>query len=879
MSVLRALLARLAGLFDRRRADAELQEELESHLAMHVAENIRRGMTPEAARRDALIASGGIEIAREAVGARRGVPWIESTIADVRYAWRALVHSRAYTGLAAVTLALGIGASTAMFSVVDGVLLRPLPYSQPDRLVALSTLSEGAVGPISAADLMDWRTRTRSFDWIAASAVSQTVLTGSGDPVWLSQARVTANTFDVLRVRPLLGRAFVAGEDDLSAPRVAVLSERLWRSRFAGDSSLVGRSLLFDGFPTTVVGIAPDEMRWPIPADVWLTTRFSEVDLSEEMRGARWLEGVARLRSEATLSEARVEMDALADGLARVDPANNEGVSIQVAPLLESMVLEVRSTLLILFGAVGLLLLISCANVASLTFGRLSARDAELAMRRALGAGRLRIARQLLTESVLLALLAGGFGLLLAGLGVRMLLGVVPESLPRVDDIALDGRVLLFGLVSALSTCILFGLAPALHPSSRALQERLRPAGRGAVRATASTRSRRALVFVQVALAVVLLAGAGLLARSFARITRVDPGFRAEDVITFGVATPPHGRYPGSDKDFAAALIAGIRQAPGVSAAAVAIALPMSGGGFPSAFEAEDRPLPDGAAQPMAEIRTVSADYFAAMGIPLLRGRLFDARDREGTGQKVVISRELARLYFPQEDPIGKTLQAGWRMGGRRFGGEVVGVVGDVRQYALNRAPSAHIYMSFEQWPLNEFNVVVRSTAEPPQVFAASRSVLERLDADTPMSDPVTLEDMLAASLGSRRFNLTLLGLFAGLALSLACVGVYGVLAYSVQQRRGEIGVRIALGASRTRVLGMVLLDVVPLVVAGVAAGVLASLMSSRVLEALLFEVGARDPVTLALAPAVLILVALAACLFPASRAALVNPAEIIREE
>jgi putative ABC transport system permease protein len=879
MRALRALLARAAGLFTARRADAELDEELETHLAMQIAESVRRGMSPLEARRTALLASGGIEIAKEAVRARRGVPWLETTISDVRYASRSLARSPGYTALATATLALGIGASTAMFSVVDGVLLRPLPYLEPDRLVALTTFSDGVIEPISAADLMDWRARAGSFSGIAAAAVSQTVLTGSGEPTWLSQARVTANTFDVIGARPLIGRAFVVGEDDPAAPRVALLSERVWRSRFAGDSSVVGRSVVLDGFPTTVVGVAPAEMAWPIPADVWLTTRFSPADLSEASRGARWLDGVARLAPDASPATARVEMNALAEALARADPASSEGVGIRVDPLLDSIVFGAEHTLLILFGAVGVLLLISCANVASLTFGRVAARDAELAMRRALGAGRARIVRQVVIESLLVAVAGGALGYLLAALGLRGLLAIVPPDLPRLGEVALDARVLAFTLATALSTCVLFGLAPALQGPSGALHERLRPVGRGTIRTAGAVRSRRALVSVQVALAVVLLAAAGLLGRSFWRITRVDPGFRAADLVAFGLATPPNRRYPGTDRDFANALLAGLRQAPGVSAAAVAIGLPLSGGGFPSAFEVVGRPAPADGAQPMAEVRTVSSGYFAAMGIPLLRGRLFDERDRVGSGQRVIISRELARLYFPGEDPLGKTLEAGWRMGGRRFGGEVVGVVGDVRQYALNRAPSAHIYMPFEQWPLNEFNVVIRSDADPARVFAVARQVIERLDADTPMSDPETFADRVARTLGSRRFNLTMLGVFAALALTLACVGVYGVIAYSVQQRRSELGVRIALGASRRRVVRLVLLEAAPLVVGGVAAGMLVGLASSRLLEALLFEVGPGDPVTFALAPAALLLVALAACLLPALRAAAVDPAETIRED
>ena len=878
---------RLRALFQRERLDAELDEELQDHLLRQIDEYVRSGMHPFEARRVAMLAMGGLQRRKEEARDSRGTVAIETLQQDLRYALRALRRSPAFTLVAVLTLALGIGGTTAIFSVVNGVVLRPLPYPEPERLVWITSVVNGSNFSVSPPDFMDWRRDARSLAGLAASYASETILTGGGDAERLVQARVTANAFDVLSVRPILGRAFVAGEDAVSAPRVALLSEGLWRRRFGADSSIVGRSLLLDGWPTTVVGIAPAAMQWPDPVDVWLTTRFSERDLSESSRGARWLTVVARLGRDASLETARAEMDGIARRLEQLDPAHNTNVGTAVTPLLASIVGDVQKALFVLLGAVGLVLLIACANVGGLTLGRIAARDAELAVRTALGASRARISRQLLTESLLLAMIGGVLGIIVAVAGMKVLIAIAPAHLPRLDDVGLDVWVLVFTFGVTSLTGLFFGLGPAFFGSAADVHERLRAGGRGVLagghRSTA--RSRRALVVAEVSLAIVLLAGAGLLLRSLERLQEVDPGFQAEGVSTFSLGQLPR-TYSTKEREieFTTRLVEEMRRLPGVTAADVSFNLPLVGGGPQFTFALRDKPAPDPRNEPRAQARSAGPEYFAAMGIPLIRGRLFNAADQGGPGspQVLIISADVARRYFPGEDPIGQYIETGWGgpgWPGRKFGGEVIGIVGDVRQRAMDQAVTPHMYMPYQQWPINEYSVVIRSTTPPATVLSGARSVLKQLDPDIPMNDARAYREIVDASLSDRRFYLMLLAIFASVALALALVGVYGVMAYGVEQRRREIGIRLALGASRERVLAMILSDGMRMVVGGVALGLLAALALTRLLQALLYEVGPRDPVTFLVVSAVLIVAAALACVLPARKAALVNPLETIRSE
>ncbi len=881
MRQVRAFLLRVIGSF---RAAPDYREEMEAHLALAIEENIRRGMSPDAARRTALMQSGGFTRGAEGVHEQHGLPWLQETLRDARLALRALRHNPAYTVVAVVTLALGVGANTAIFSVVRGVVLRPLPYREPERLVSLeSTIGERG-SSVSVPDFLDWRAQSSSMRGISASytGTQQTVLTGSGEPERLAQVRVSANTLDVLGIAPLLGRGFADGEDDPGAPRVALLREDFWLRRFGGDSSLVGRTLIFDGFPTTIIGIAPRTLRWPAEADVWMTTRFTPRDAAPAARGARWLTVIGRLADHATLSQSRDEFSAIATRLQQLDPAHNGDVGTRVTPLLESMTGDLETPLYVLLGAVGFVLLIACANVASLSLGRVAARDGELAVRTALGASRGRIARQVLTENLVLATIGGVAGIGVAILALKALLAVAPPDLPRVGDVRLDGSVIAFTFALTVFSGIVFGVFPAVRAAPTGVHDRLRSAGRGGRGSREHGRSRRVLVVAEVALAVVLVTGAGLLLRSFALLRAVDPGFRTDGVTTFSVLLPST-RYDGEARveSFTADLLARLHRLPGVSSAAMSFALPLSGDSFGFTFTISGRETASGADEPRAQARVASDEYFAAMGIPLVRGRLFDERDQRGGHQVLVISSELARRYFPNEDPIGRVLQTGWGNGvpGQAFGGEVIGVVGDVRQSAIEQAATPHMYMRAAQWPLDEFDVVVRSSAPYAAVVSGAHGVLRALDPDIPLGAARPLGDLVDGALGHRRFYMLLLGAFAGVALALALVGIYGVIAYAVRQRRQELGVRLALGASRAGVVRLVLGDGLRLVAIGVVTGTIAAFALTRLLATLLYEVTPTDPATFSLSVLALVAAATVACVLPARGAARLDPVETIRAD
>jgi predicted permease len=871
--------------FNSERSDRALDRELSGYVALLTEEKIKQGMDPEAARRAALLEVGGVEQVKERVRDVRPGIWTEMLWRDVRYAARSLARSPAFSIVACLTLALGIGANTAIFSIVNGVMLRPLPYADPDHLVAINSVVKDAATAVSPVDLMDWRRDARTFAGFAASYSSQTILSGRGNAEQIDQARITANTFDVLGIRPLVGRSFLPGEDVAGAPRVVILSEGLWRRRFGADSSIVGQTITLDGFPTLVVGVAPTAMQWPEPVDVFLGTRFSDRDLAQSSRGTRYLSVVARLARGASLDVARSEMAGLARRLEQSDPRHNAGVRALVTPLLTNMVGNVQDALWMLLGAVTLVLLIACANVAGLTLGRVAARDAELALRTALGATRGRLLRQLLVESMVLASIGGALGVALAWAGVKALVAIAPGNLPRLDGVGLDGRVLAFAFLAISLTGIVCGVAPVVKAFALETHDRIRSAGRGALGSPDAARARRLLVVAEVTLAVVLLAAAGLLLRSLERLRDVDPGFRPEGVVTFTLGQLPRSyATKEAEIEFTGRLLGRIRNLPGVTAADISFNLPLAGGSTQMSFDVRGQP-PD-PREPRAQVRAAGPDYFAAMGIPLLRGRVFDATDRltrdGGSRQVLIISAELARRSFPNDDPIGKYLETGWsNVGwpGVKFGGEIIGIVGDVRQRALSQDVSPHMYMPYLQWPVNEYDVVIRATTPPGAVISAVRSLLRQLDPQIPMNAPRSYSDIVASSIGDRRFYLVLLGLFAAVAMALALVGVYGVMAYGVQQRRREIGIRMALGATRERVVRMVLSDGVRMVGAGVALGVVAALSLTQLLGSQLYRVGPRDPMTFIVAPLLLVVAAVIACALPARRASQLDPVETIRAD
>ena len=866
-------------IVDRAAIEREMRDEMRFHLEMEAEELTRFGAEQSEARRLARRRFGGVARYEDEARDARGGRWLEQLRQDTRYALRVLGRGRGFVVVAVLTLALGVGANTAIFSVVRGVLLRALPYPDPERLVAVQSVINGSPTAVSPPDFVDWRAQAKSFSGLAAYFLSTTNLTGSGEPERLTQARVSANFFDLLGVRLERGRGFAAGEDAKEAPRVAILSDGLWRRRFGADAAIVGRTIRLDDFPTTVVGIAPPEVKLPAGVDLWLTTRFDARDVDPRARGARWIEVIGRLSSGATLGSARAEMGAIAQRLALVDPHHDGGVTSRVATLQEDLVGGVRAPLLILLGAVGFVMLIACVNVASLSLGRTAARETELTVRVALGAGRGRIARQILTESLVLAIGGGAAGLALAVLGTRALVALAPGDLPLVHAVHVDSLVLSFSLVMTLLSGVAFGVVPAIQGSRQDVEARLRAGSRGL--ASGSGRLRRALVVTEVALAMTLLAGAGLLVRSLARLTAVDPGFRTDHLATLSLTLSPV-RYPDAarQEQFARELEARLTRLPGVTAAGLSFSLPLTNSAFGFTFAIGGRPDVSGPEEPRAQVRVTSPDFFRAMGIPLLRGRGFTPRDDETAPPVVLISQETARRYWPNEDPIGQTLQTGWGSDpAHHFGGTIIGIVGDVRQFSLAMAPRPEIYGPLAQRPLDELSVVIRSTSPTPTVLAAARDVVRELDAELPVYDARSYDDIVRESIAERRFYVTLLATFAGLALALAAIGIYGVIAYSVQQRRRELGIRIALGAPRERVIGLVMRQGMTLAVAGALIGLAVASLLTRLLRGQLYQVSNTDPLTFVLVPVILVVVALLACVVPARRALGVDPATTIRAE
>jgi putative ABC transport system permease protein len=870
------------------RVKREVDEELRFHLDMKTQELIDAGSSPATAYDRARAEFGDLEYTRRYLNrtdearmhTKRRAELADELRQDVRFSLRQLRRNPAFTAIALVTLTLGIGANTAIFSVVRGVLLRELPYAEPDRLVRVFSRVERGRAAVSAVDFMDWRRQSKSFSALAASEESTVNLTGNGSAERFTQARVSANMFQLLGVRVSIGRAFLQGEDTPDAARVVILSDGLWRGRFGADRTIIGKSITLDGYPTEVVGVAPPEMRYPSPVDLWMTTRFRARDLADAARGARWLDIIGRLAPGVTFEQAQSEMNVIARRLEILDPRHNAGFATQLIGLRDEIVGDVRPALIVLLVAVGFVLLIACANVASLMLGRTAARESELAVRTALGAGRGRLVRQLLTESCCLAAAGGAMGLLLALGGTRLLVVLAPSDIPRLYDVRVDAAVLLFTLGATVMAALCFGAIPALHASAARTVLHLRTGDRGSRSRPGSAGARSTLVVAEITLALMLLMGAGLLMRSFARLRQVNPGFSAAHVSTFTVTLSPV-KYPTLEQQraFARSLLDAVHRIPGVDSAAVTFGLPLSGTSFQLTFDVAGRPAPPPNAEPRAQVRIVSPAYFATVGIPLLRGRLFGDGDRPGAPQAMIVSEETVRRYFPGEDPIGKRIEFGWTHDGNHLSGEIVGVVGDVRQHGLTAGLAPHAYGAWDQWPLDEITVVMRSRGDPTAALAAVRGAVASLDRDLPVYDAFTLESMVDRALGQPRFYVLLLGIFASLAVVLAIVGIYGVIAYTVQQRTREIGIRIALGASRERVVRMVVQRGLALAAVGIALGTTGAYALTRVLQSLLFGVSARDPITFVGVAALLGAVALVASWLPARRAARVDPLAAMRAD
>jgi putative ABC transport system permease protein len=803
-------------------------------------------------------------------------------LSDLRHATRRLQRSPGFTALAVLTVGLGVGATTAMFSAVNGVLLKPLSYPEPDRLVMLrgaARAQPGRPGVISYPDYRDWRRESRSFETIAALRPATVTLPGPGGPERIDGARVTASLFQALRVAPALGQLFVEDVDRPGGAAVAVLGDGLWR-RLGADPALVGRSLTLGGQPHTVIGILPRSFRPPREierAEIFAPLALDGAGLEE--RGNRSLVAIGRLRSGVSLEQARADLARITQSLEKQHPDHNTGVGAMVESLHADTVGELRRPLLVLLGAVAFLLLIACANMANLVLPRALARRREVAIRAALGAKRSRLIRQLLTESILLGVVGGVAGVALAYWGLDALVSLAPASTPRLQDIALDGRVLGFSLALSLFTGVAFGLLPALSASRTDVHAALHESGRSP--ALARHPGARLLVVAEIALSLVLMAGAGLLLESFRRQLSVDPGFDPRYVLTLAVSLPDT-RYSRPDQRaaFYADLVERVRTQPGVISAAAINPLPLGGDDVATRFTVEGRPAPPPGQKPRAEYRAVTAGYFETMRIPLRKGRTFDAGDRRGAQAVAVVNETLAAQVFPGQDPLGQRLRIGIATDqSDPLTFEVVGVVGDVRHFGRRIFTPPEIYVPHPQqsWPW--MSLVVRASGDAVSLTAALRRQVAALDPEQPVYNVRPLLDLLSDSLAASRFVMALLAGFALLGLALATVGVYGVVAGSVERRTGEIGLRLAVGADSSDVLRMVLGQAARLAAAGVTLGLLAAFALTRVMQTLLYEVSPTDPATFAAVAAVLALATLLASYLPARRAARLDPATVLREE
>jgi putative ABC transport system permease protein len=797
---------------------------------------------------------------------------------DLRYSLRTLSKQPSFTVTSALALALGIGGNTAIFSVMTAAL-RPLPFREPERLVwvrAASLRTGETIGSVSAPDFLDYRQQNRTLDRLAALHTLSFTLSGDGEPERITSARVSANFFETLGVEPVKGRAFLPEEEREGHNDVVVISHALWRRRFGGDPKVIGGTLTLNGRSVIVVGIMPPEFRFPREVELWTPLALDAKQVL--VRRFHFLSGVGRLRPGVTVEQAQADITSIARELERQHPDSNADYGLGLTPLATYAVGETRRTLSMLAVAVVFVLLIACVNVASLSLARMTTRAKEIAIRAALGAGRGRIMRQLLAESILLALIGGGLGLLLAFWGVKPLVALSPENIPHLQEVGVDTRVLGFTLFISLLSGLLFGVAPALSASRVDLNESLKEVGRSPAAGPSHRRLHGALVVTEVALSFVLLIGAGLLIRSFLLLSRVETGFSSEKVLTMQLAlSRVKHPEPQQRAAFFRQLIERVEALPGVQAAGTVSALPLSGQEQDTSFTIEGKPPTAlGGGEGNANNRVVSPGFFRALGIPLVKGRLFSAGDRLGAPNVALVSESFARHFFRDEDPIGKRLVIDM---GEPWAGEIVGVVGNVRYSSLAQEPYREIYTSIEQTPDSITSLVVRTTADPTNLTAAAKGAVQSLDKDVPVYNIKTMGQRISEAASQPRFRALLLGIFAGVALLLAAVGIYGVLAYSVSRRTHEIGIRMALGAQRGDVIRMVVGRALGLVLLGVAVGYGAAFALTRVISSFLFGVSATDLPTFVGISALLVSVAVLASYIPARRATKVDPIVALRYE
>jgi predicted permease len=880
------LASRMCAWLSPGHVDREFASELEAHLDMLTDENIRRGMPPEQARRAARIKLGGVTQLKETNHELRGLPLIETFLQDARYALRMLQKSPGFTAVAVLTLALGIGANTAIFSVVYAVLLKPLPYANPNQLVSAfqANTQEGIPETgTSYPNFEEWRAQNHVFSELATIDFHQLTLTGRGEPSEVDTCVVTPEHFALLDVKPLQGRVFFPEDGKRGAPPVVIVSENLWRGTLGADPKILGSSINLDKRSFTVIGIMPASFRSPFinsKPEVWIPLVQDPLFGSwMARRGGHWLAVFGRLKPGVSIAQAQAEMDAISERLASEFPAENKGWTVRLVPMQKEIVGDVRTALLVLLGAVGLVLLIACANIANLLLTRATSRSKEIAVRTALGAGRIRIIRQLLSETVVLGLLGGVIGIALAYWGVRALSSLLPDNLPRVNAIRVDNFVLIFALVLSAIASVAFGLVPALFASKSDIQSSLREGSGRSGEGGNRRRARSCLAAAEIALAMVLLVAAGLLLRSFSKLTSVSPGFEPQHIVKAEISLPQF-QYskPQQWTAFSDQLLAHLQTQPGLQDSAIAIPVPITDGYINLGFEIVGVPPASQSDSRLANYVSVSPEYFRVMQIPLLSGRLFDQQDITSAPAVTLISKALAQRYFPNQDPIGKHLNFGFPPNGD-VSREIIGIVGDVRDTSLGDAPGPMMYVPFAQAPFWGANLVVKSTLSTSVVAAAIRQEVQKIDKDLPVTDVGKLPDLLDASVSQQRFRTFLLGLFAVMALILAATGIFGVISYSVTCRTNEIGIRVALGASRSAILRMILRETLLLTSAGLLIGIPCALIASHLIGHMLFGISANDPITLAAVAFTLVAVTTLAGFIPARRAMQVDPMVALRHE
>jgi putative ABC transport system permease protein len=881
MKQLRAWIVRLAGMFTRSRSDREFVREIESHMQLHIDDHVRSGLSYDEARRRALGALGGLERTREEYRDRKGVPVLENLIRDLRHAARGLVKSPGFTVAAIAVLGLGVGVNTAMFSIVNAVVLRPLPFADSDRIVRLwhtppPLLFTGQqVFSLSPANFIDWKEQSRVFERAAVYRIGRRTISGQGEPYALVTASASADFLPILGLSPRLGRGFTDEDDKEGGPKTVLLSDATWKGHFGADPGVIGRTMIINRVPHTVIGVVPDAPTFINTIQIWVPLAWTAQERA--VRNNHNYRAIAKLKPGVDVATAQADLTTIAKRLEQQYPADNKDWGALVLPLQDDLVGTTRSSLLVLLGAVALVLFIACANLANLLLVRTLGRAKEIAVRSALGASRVRVLQQLLAEGMLLGLGGGVAGWIGAVYGVQVLVATFGASIPRAAEIVLDGRVLAF----TASVAVLTGLASALYPAWRLMNRDANDAlkqGQGRGNSSAGDgRVRRLLVVSEVALALMLLVGAGLLIRSLAGLRSVNPGFDTRNLLTASVGIPgAKYRTPESRVQFFDRALENIRALPGVESAATIDTLPLQGGSSQYVAIEGAPPVPE-SELPVVAVRMSSPSYFETARIPLKAGRDFTTADALGRPLVAIVSERAAQRFWPNDSPIGKRLTLSLMSPEPR---EVIGVVGEVVMSTLDeREPETTVYVPSRQFGFGGTDLVVRTTGAPEPLTRSVVSAIQRVDHEQPVLDIATMESVVERSLGERRFAMLLLGGFAALALALAAIGIYSVLAYSVRQRVREIGIRMALGAPTRGVLRLIVVEGLKPTVFGVTIGLALAAALGRVLSTLVYGVGVHDASTYVSVAALVLLVGLVAMLVPVYRATRVDPVVTLRAE